>query len=109
MPRLIATRLQDSQDVVPKSSTVGALYFIKADTYRFHQAPVQAIRNNIQEVANKISNVQSISGPVEITVNAIEVANTAMTQLDIIDSTYLQPLSTFNTVVIGIANVCPFH
>ena len=78
MPRLIATRLQDSQDVVPKSSTVGttsdasmeqskdsiataqevrALYFIKADTYRFHQAPVQAIRNNIQEVANKISNV----------------------------------------------------
>ena len=68
---------------------------------------MQAIRNDIQEVANKISNVGSISGRVETTVNSIEVANIAMTELDTINNTYLQPLSTFNTVVIGIANVRP--
>ena len=67
---------------------------------------MQAIRNDIQEVVNKISNVGSISGRVETTVNSIEAANIAMTQLDTINNTYLQPLSTFNTVVIGIANVC---
>jgi len=38
--------------------------------------------------------------------NAIEPANTAMAQLDTINATYLQPLSTFNAVVTGIANVC---
>ena len=77
-----------------------------ADTYRFHQVPVQAIKNDIQEAVNKISNVQSISRPVESTINTIEVANTVATQLDTINSTYLQPLRIFNTVVIGIANVC---
>ena len=80
-----------------------------ADAYRFHQLPVQAIGNDIQEAVNKISNVEPISGPVETTVNSIEVANIAMTQLDTINSTYLQPLSTFNAVVIGIANVCLFN
>ena len=62
--------------------------------------------NDIQEPVGKISSAKPISGPVETTVNAIEVANTAMVQLDTIIGTYLQPLSTFNTVVIGIANVC---
>ena len=58
---------------------------------------------------NKISNVESVSGPVETTVNTIEVANTTMTQLDTFNSTYLQPLSTFNAIVMGIANVCLFN
>ena len=80
-----------------------------ADAYRFHQLPVQAIRNNIQEAVDKISNVEPISGPVETTVNSIEVANTAMTRLDTINNTYLQPLSTFNAVVVGIGNVCLFN
>ena len=62
--------------------------------------------NDIQEPVGKISSTKPISGPVGTTVNAIEDANTAMIQLDTIISTYLQPLSTFNTVVIGIANVC---
>ena len=52
-----------------------------------------------------MSNIKCISGRVETSVNAIGSANTTMTQLDTINSTYLQPLHIFNAVVTGIADV----
>ena len=55
--------------------------------------------------AEKIFNVKCISGSLETTVNAIRSANTAITQLDTIGSTYLQPLSIFNAVVTDIVDV----
>ena len=43
----------------------------------------------------------------ETTINTINLVDTAMAHFDTINSTYLQPLSIFNTVVTSIANVCP--
>ena len=75
------------------------------NTHRFRQLSTQVIVKNIQDAERNMSNVKPISGTAEITANAIGSANTAMGQLDSINSTYLQPLSIFNTVVTGIANV----
>ena len=76
-----------------------------ADTRGFNQVPIQAISKDIEDVEESVSNVKSIPVPVEHTVNAIGSANIAIGQLDAINSTYLQPLSIFNAVVTGIANV----
>ena len=75
--------------------------------HRFRQIHTQVIVQDIQNAEQGMSHVKSISGPAESTVIAIGYANTAMGQLDSISSTYLQPLSIFNTIVIGIANVRP--
>ena len=75
------------------------------NTHRFRQLSTQVIVKDIQNAEQSISHVKPISGTAEITANAIGSANTAMGQLDSINSTYLQPLSTFNAVVTGIANV----
>ena len=71
------------------------------------QVPTQAIGGRIQDAENNVSNVDLIPAPVETIVNTVGNANTAMNQLDTTISTYLQPFKTFNTVVTGIANVCP--
>ena len=71
------------------------------------QVPTQAIVGDIQGAEDNVSNVEPIPGPVETIVNTIGYANTAMDQLDTAISTYLRPFRTFNTVVTGIANVCP--
>ena len=60
---------------------------------------------SLQDAQKKLSDINSIPGPAGTGVNAIDHANTAMTDLNTIDATYLQPLKTFNTVVNGIANV----
>ena len=78
------------------------------ESLRFHQAsgnndPIQA---DIQD-AMKISTIKPISGPVGITVNAINFADTAIFQCDTIASVYLRPFGIFNKVVNNIANVCP--
>ena len=73
----------------------------------FRQLSTQVIVKDIQVAEQSISHVKSISGPAESTVIAIGSANTAVGQIDSISSTYLQPLSIFNAVVTGIANVRP--
>ena len=78
-----------------------------ADADRVCQVPIQVFSKDIQEAENKISKVESIYGPVDTTINTIGYANTALTQLDTTSRTYLQPLSTFNKAVMGIANVRP--
>ena len=75
------------------------------NVHGFRQIPTQDIVKDIQDAEKNISNVGSISGRAETAVIAIGSANTAMGQIDFIDSTYLQPLSVFNAVVTGIANV----
>ena len=71
------------------------------------QVPTQAIAVDIQDAVDNVSNVKLIPGPVDIVVDKIGYANTAMDQLDTITSTYLQLLSNFNAVVTGIGNVRP--
>ena len=71
------------------------------------QVPSQDIVMDIQDAEDNASNVKAIPGPVETIVNTIGYANTAMSQLDTITSTYLQPLNNFNAVVTGIGNVRP--
>ena len=67
--------------------------------------PTQVIVKDIQNAEQSTSHVKSISGAAESTVIAIGSANTTMVQIGSISSTYLQPLSIFNVVVSGIANV----
>ena len=69
------------------------------------QIPTQDIAKDIQGAEKNTSNIKCIPGPAETTVIAIGSANTAMGQLDSINSTYLQPLRIFNAVVTNIANV----
>ena len=71
----------------------------------FGQVPAQAIADDIQEAEENMSIINPISGRAETAVNAIGNANTAIAHLDTINSTYLQPLHAFNTIVTGIANV----
>ena len=82
-----------------------AVYVYTTNTHGFRQLSIQVIVKDIHDAEQNISNIKPISGTAEITANAIGSANTAMGQLDSINSTYLQPLSTFNAVVTGIANV----
>ena len=77
-----------------------------SDAYGFFQVP-----GDIQPVPTVLSNTQdvqvdSIPGPAKITVNSIDVVDTAMTQLDTINTGYRQTLSTFTTVINGITLVC---
>jgi len=76
------------------------------DSYGFHQMPenvvqTETIFKSIQDAEDKMY----IPGLME-TAHAVAPANTAMAQLDTFSATYLQPLSAFNAVVTGIANVC---
>ena len=71
------------------------------------QVLTEDIVMDIQDAEDNVSNVKHIPGPAETIVNTIGYANTAVVQLDTITSTYLQPLSNFNAVVTGIANVRP--
>ena len=64
--------------------------------------PTQTI---IKDAEKKLSDINSIPGAAQTGVNAIDHANTAMIVVDTINTTYLQPLKTFNTVVNTIANV----
>ena len=79
--------------------------------YAFHQLtddgkPVGTVFKDIQGAEKNISNVKTIPGLAKTAVDAVDVANTMMTQLDTINSVYLQPLSAFNKVVDSIANIC---
>ena len=90
---------------------VAVLLYILPVLYAFHQLtddgkPIGIVFKDIRNAEKNISNVKSIPGPAKTTVDVVNIANTTMTQLDIISSVYLQPLSTFNKVVNGIANVC---
>ena len=71
------------------------------------QVPTQDIIMDIQNADNNVSNVKPIPDSVETAVNTITYANTAISQLDTITSTYFQPFRTFNTVVTGISDVRP--
>ena len=76
------------------------------NTYGFHQVP-----GNIQLVLTVLGNIQdtlmdSIPGPARIAVNEISLVDTAMTQLDAINTSYRQTLSAFSTVINGITSVC---
>ena len=59
----------------------------------------------LSDTQKKLSDNNPIPGAAENGANAIDHANTAMSVLDTINATYLQPLKTFDTVVNGIANV----
>jgi len=50
--------------------------------------------------------MDSIPGPAKIAGNSIDLVDTAMTQLDAINTRYRQTLSTFSTVINGITLVC---
>jgi len=50
-------------------------------------------------------NINPIPGAAETGVNTINHVNTAVTIIDTINATYLQPLKTFNTIINTIANV----
>jgi len=74
-----------------------------ADAHGFHQVlgdiqPVPIVLGNTQ-----VAHMDSIPGSVQI---AIGLVDTAMTQLDTINTGYRQTLSTFSTVVNGITQVC---
>ena len=64
--------------------------------------PTQTI---LQDAEKKLLDINPIPGAAETGVNAIDHATTAMTVVDTINATYLQPLKTFNTIVNTIANV----
>ena len=90
---------------------VAVLLYILPMPYAFHQLtddgkPIGTVFKDIQNAEKNISNVKSIPGPAKTAVDAVNIANTTMTQSDIISSVYLQPLSTFNKVVNSIANIC---
>ena len=77
-----------------------------ADAYRFYCVP-----GTIQLVPTVLGDIQgadmnTIAGPAETTVNAIGLVDSAMTQLDTINTGYRQTLSAFNAVVNGITRVC---
>ena len=79
--------------------------------YAFHQLtddgkPIGTVFKDIRNAEKNILNVKSIPDPAKTAVDVVNIANTTMTQLDIISSVYLQPLSTFNKIVNGIANIC---
>ena len=124
----MTTGLESDQAIVPQSSLVETgprdpsggkdtgciattpearplLAEYSTDAHGFCQVPTQAIVKDIQDGKKNI--LKSVPGPVASAVNVVESANTAMSQLDNINSTYLQPLSAFNAVVTGIANVRP--
>ena len=87
----------DSGDAVPINEVrVHTLISIHRRDYGFVQVPgdVQA------------AGVNSIRHPAEFSVNAIDPADLARTELDIIDTTYRQTFSAFNTFVCGITTVC---
>ena len=74
-----------------------------ADVHGSRQVPTQAIAKSIQDADDNVFNVEPITGPVQTVVNTTRYIGIG--QFDIIKSTYLQPLVTFNTVVTDIANV----
>ena len=69
------------------------------------QIPTQDVVVDIQDAEDNVLNVKPVPDPVETIVNTVGYANTTMNQLDTITSTYLQPLSNFNTIATGIGNV----
>jgi len=64
--------------------------------------PTQTIIKNAEK---KLLDINPIPGAAGTGVNTIDHANIAMTVVDTINATYLQPLKTFNTIVNTIANV----
>ncbi|KAL4072012.1 hypothetical protein J3A83DRAFT_4371978 [Scleroderma citrinum] len=61
----------------------------------------QTIPNDIQKVGEKISTIKSIPGLLDTAANAI-------TQINVINTTFLQPLTVFSTVADGLANIHPY-
>ena len=78
------------------------------ESLRFYQASGNddSIQADIRD-AKKISTIKPISGPMETTIHAINLADTVISQFDTVAPTYLRPFSIFNTVVKNIANDCP--
>ena len=126
----MVTGLESTQDVLPESATVGtgscdpsggndhesstatnepdALVTTYGGSLGgFGQITSQAIVKDIIGTEEDMSNVESISGPDKVRVNAIGSARAIVGKLDSIDPTRLQSLSTFKAVVTGIVNVCP--
>ncbi|KAL4078818.1 hypothetical protein V8B97DRAFT_2067943 [Scleroderma yunnanense] len=73
-----------------------------------HDQPSHNALGDIQDADEKLLTIKSIPATAETTVKAIGLADTAMIQLDTINTTYLRPLSIFNTVASGIANIHPY-
>ena len=91
-------------------------YFIIyiTDAYTFHQPkddgePIKNVLEDIQDAEKKNLTVKTIPGPAETAVGAIDVTDTAISQLNTFSGVYLQPLSTFGKIVTGIGKVCPFN
>jgi len=77
-----------------------------ANAYRFNQVPgcihpVPTVLGNTQDAY-----MDAIPDQAKIAVDSIGPVGTAMTQLDAIDTAYLQTLSTFSTIVNCIIGVC---
>ena len=64
------------------------------------------IEINIQNAEEKTSTIKPISETAGTAIDVINLANNVISQFDTINSTYLEPLHIFNTVVNSIANVC---
>ena len=63
------------------------------------------IQIDIEDTEKNVSGIRPISKITETTTDVISFAGAAASQLDAFISTYLEPLSIFNTVVNTIANV----
>ncbi|KAL4061854.1 hypothetical protein V8B97DRAFT_586408 [Scleroderma yunnanense] len=69
---------------------------------------IQTGVNDMYDAEKKTLTIESIPRPAEYAVTAAGLADTAMTHLNTINATSLQPLTTFNKLVHGIANVHPY-
>ena len=96
---------KDSEPLASTHQVRPLIAVYTTNTHGFRQLSTQVIVKDIHDAEQNISNIKPITGTAESTVIAIGSANTAMVQIDSISSTYLQPLSIFNAVVAGIANV----
>ncbi|KAG6328857.1 hypothetical protein ID866_10231, partial [Astraeus odoratus] len=61
----------------------------------------------LQEANRELSNVELIRGSAQATVDVIDDAKLAMTQVDTINETFLLPLHAFNSDTNNIANIHP--
>ena len=87
---------KDNEPLVATHEVRPLVAAYSANAHRSRQIPTQVIVKDIENAGQNVPNVEFISGSAETTV---------VGQLDSINSTYLQPLSIFNAVVTGIANV----
>lgn len=98
----------ESRGYVPATHEVRAhAVTCTTDAYGFHQVP-----GDIQPVPTVLGYTQDahvhprIPGLAKIAVDSIDLVDTAMTQLDTINTGYRQTLNTFSAAINGITRVC---